>query len=96
MEYVNILVDDNDAVRLSVSILPAFLNVTDAQRATITGSTIPWLPPETFLPERFGFESDIPTPQGDIYSFACVWIEVSIHMFLHDLLGLMHETAIHG
>ena len=83
-------------MRLSVSILPAFLNITDAQRATITGSAIPWLPPETFHPELFGYESDRPTPQGDIYSFACVCTEVSIHIFSYDPLGLMHETVIHG
>ena len=80
MEQVNIFVDDNGAARLSVSILPAFSNVTDGQYATVTGGTDPWLPPEHFDPPRFGLEIDRPTPEGDIYAFACVCIEVSIRI----------------
>ena len=96
IKQVDILIDDNDSVRISDFGLSTFSDVTAGQYATVAGGATPWLPPETFDPERFGFENHRQTPEGDIYSFACVWIEVSIHMFLCDLLGLMNETAIHG
>ena len=57
--------------------LSAFSDIKSRQFATVRGGADAWLPPEILLPEDFGLTSDRQTHKSDIYSFACVCVEVS-------------------
>lgn len=41
------------------------------------GGNEQWLAPEVIYPEAFGLTSNRPMYASDIYSFGCLWIEVS-------------------
>lgn len=46
--------------------------------STHGGGAIRWTAPELIDPDEFDMENTRPTPASDIFSFACMLIEVSI------------------
>ena len=76
MYQVNILIKDNGAACLSDFGLSVFAEGKSKNYASLRGGADRWLAPELLDPERFGFHDDRPTYAGDIYSFACVCLEV--------------------
>ena len=72
----NILVDDSWTVHLSDFGLAVFAEGGSKGFGSVRGGNPHWLPPEAIDPESYGLDSARPTYPGDIYSFACVCIEV--------------------
>ena len=50
-----------------------------ARSAQIEGGTMTFMSPELLVPQEFGLERAIPTPQADIYAFGLVIFQVSGH-----------------
>ncbi|KAK7687327.1 hypothetical protein QCA50_009833 [Cerrena zonata] len=73
---VNILINEDNSACLADFGLSAFSDITSNQFATIQGGVESWLAPEILDPEAFDIASDRQTHAGDIYSFACVCIEL--------------------
>lgn len=73
---MNILINDSGAACLSDFGLAVFAEGRSKNYASLRGGAERWLAPELLHPERFGFHDDRPTYAGDIYSFACVCLEV--------------------
>ena len=44
--------------------------------AGFEGGTLTFMPPELLMPSLFGVKNPIPTPEGDIYAFGLVIIQV--------------------
>lgn len=79
----NILVNDNGEICLSDFGLSVFAECRKKKYASLCGGPESWLLPEYFEPRDFGYEDDCrPTPERDIYAFACVCIEVSFTRFM--------------
>lgn len=72
----NILVDQDENIRLADFGL-ARLAVTLGQTMTSGGPTnAQWAAPETLWPEAFETKSGKPAKESDVYSFACICIEL--------------------
>ena len=58
--------------------------------AQLDGGAMTFMPPEILVPQEFGKECAVPTPQADIYAFGLVIFQVSeqdcvYHLFLCTL-----------
>ncbi|KAK7687309.1 hypothetical protein QCA50_009814 [Cerrena zonata] len=73
---VNILTDDDNIAYISGLGRSTFFNVTNDQFAIATGGAIAWLSPELLYWRNFVIDIDFPTCSSDVYSFACVCIEL--------------------
>ncbi|KAJ3482581.1 hypothetical protein NLI96_g6880 [Meripilus lineatus] len=73
---VNILVDRSGKMKLADFGLAVIAEAGQSLSVTIRGGAFGWLAPELIDPESFGFVDARPTFASDIYSFACVCIEV--------------------
>lgn len=63
--------------------------VVDAtQSLTGTRGSFGWLAPELFDPELFGLSHAQPTFASDVYSFACVCVEVGIFVIFIPSIGV--------
>jgi serine/threonine protein kinase len=72
----NILVDDNWHVRLADFGLAVFASATVATGSSHRGGSARWMSPELLSPQSCGLEKSQRTFASDVYSFACVCIEV--------------------
>ena len=75
----NILVDNDGHARLT-DFGSSFIYEGTSNPCS-SGGAIRWQAPELIDPERFNSAFDIPTPQSDVFSFACVVIEVGEQIF---------------
>ncbi|KAJ3482587.1 hypothetical protein NLI96_g6879 [Meripilus lineatus] len=73
---VNILVDSNGKMKLADFGLAVIAEAGESLTATIRGGAFGWLAPELIDPESFGLPNTRPTFASDVYSFACVCIEL--------------------
>ncbi|THH27686.1 hypothetical protein EUX98_g6507 [Antrodiella citrinella] len=73
---VNILIDSEYKIRLADFGLAVFAGDSSNHYASVRGGASHWLAPEIIDPEAFGMSSSRPTFAADIYSFACVCIEL--------------------
>ncbi|KAH8097003.1 hypothetical protein BXZ70DRAFT_943874 [Cristinia sonorae] len=73
---VNILIDSDWKVRLADFGLAVFAGDGSNHYASVRGGASNWLAPELIDPEAFGQNSSRPTFASDIYSFACVCMEL--------------------
>jgi serine/threonine protein kinase len=86
----NILIDDLGLPLLADFGLTVFADVT-RQATTDHGGTVRYMAPELLFPQHFGMSSYKRTTQTDIYSFACVCIEVGL---LIASLSERHLTSV--
>ncbi|KAJ3485618.1 hypothetical protein NLI96_g4827 [Meripilus lineatus] len=73
---VNILVDSTGKMRLADFGLAVIAEAGQSLTVTTRGGAFGWLAPELIDPESFGLDSTRPTFASDVYSFACVCIEL--------------------
>jgi serine/threonine protein kinase len=73
----NILIDDNEDIRLADFGLTVFADATNGHTSCVGGSTR-WMAPELFVPKLFGLDCYRRTYASDIYAVACVAVEVRI------------------
>lgn len=76
LTQANILVDHNGRMKLTDFGLAAIAEAGQSLTLTTRGGAFGWMAPELIDPEFFGFENDRPTFESDVYSFACVCVEV--------------------
>ena len=75
----NVLIDDDGNARLTDFGMALVSEATSYGYASAHGSgAIRWTAPELIDPEEFEMEDSRPTPASDIFSFACMAVEVSI------------------
>ena len=85
----NVLVDDEGRARLTDFGMAIMADSTPRNYASIHGGgAVHWTAPELISPEDFNLSSRRPTTKSDIYSFACVCIEVSG--------PILRETIVRG
>jgi serine/threonine protein kinase len=72
----NILVDDKGHACLADFGLAVFSNATLANQSSQHGGSVRWMGPELLYPQSCGLENFQRTFANDVYSFACVCIEV--------------------
>ncbi|THH31212.1 hypothetical protein EUX98_g2968 [Antrodiella citrinella] len=73
----NILVDEDNNACLTDFGMSLITEATAYNYASIHGGgALRWQAPELIDPDEFGLESSRPTPQSDIFSFACTAIEL--------------------
>ena len=58
---------------------------TVARSAQSEGGTMTFMSPELLVPQKFGKERAVPTPESDIYAFGLVIFQVSGHGRAHRL-----------
>ena len=73
---MNILIADNGKARLGDFGLSVFAEGESTNYAALRDGAAQWMAPELIDPHRFGLQDEGPTYAGDIYSFACVCLEV--------------------
>ena len=74
----NVLIDDQDGVRLTDFGMALIAEATAYNYASVHGGgAVRWTAPEVINPGEFGLLTSRPTYASDVYSFACVCIEVS-------------------
>lgn len=71
----NVLIDENWQVKLSDFGL-SVLAEGGGSSTSLRGGAAGWLAPELMFPERYGVATTRPTYASDVYSLACVSIEV--------------------
>ena len=71
------MINDLLQVQLSDFGLSQFSDASTTSFGSNQGGAVRWLAPEVLNPNVSGYR---PTPQSDIYSFACVCLEVSALM----------------
>ncbi|KAF7368647.1 Kinase-like protein [Mycena venus] len=74
LRAANILIDDDDHVRLADFGLTRFSHAENA--STNRGGSTRWMAPELLHPASCGLDDFERTPASDIYSFACVMLEL--------------------
>ncbi|KAJ7873724.1 kinase-like domain-containing protein, partial [Mycena leptocephala] len=74
LRAANILIDDDHHVRLADFGLTRFSHTENA--STNRGGSTRWMAPELLHPESCGLDVFERTPASDIYSFACVMLEL--------------------
>ncbi|KAL4246906.1 EKC/KEOPS complex subunit BUD32 [Abortiporus biennis] len=72
----NILVDENDHIRLTDFGMAVYADATSKAYGSMRGGNQAWMAPEQLNHDRVGVPSSRPTPQSDMYSFGCVCIEL--------------------
>jgi serine/threonine protein kinase len=72
----NILVDNKGHACLADFGLAVFSNATLANQSSQHGGSVRWMGPELLYPQSCGLEYFQRTFANDVYSFACVCIEV--------------------
>lgn len=89
------MVNNRDEIYLSDFGLSVFIEGRRKRYASLHGGAHQWLPPEAFLTaEAKDFRS---TTYADVYSFACVCIEVKCLYFLFETLDVSdYLTVPHG
>ena len=91
------MIDSNWKARLADFGLSVFVGGGSQQYASVRGGAVQWLSPELLDPEEYGSISSRPTFAADIYSFACVCIEVSfdsVSMIRYDILTISKYSYI--
>ncbi|TCD61785.1 hypothetical protein EIP91_007939 [Steccherinum ochraceum] len=73
---VNVLLDSNWNAQLADFGLAVFADGVSHNYGSLRGGAARWLSPELLDPEQFGLESSRPTYASDVYSYACVCIEL--------------------
>lgn len=77
----NILIDEDDTVRLTDFGMALIAEATSYQYASVHGGgATRWQAPELIDPDEFGISSSRPTFASDVYSFSCICIEVRAPM----------------
>ena len=91
----NILVDNDGHIRLTDFGLALIYDATAYSYSSIHGGgAVRWKAPELIDPEECGADSARPTYKSDVYSYACVVIEVR-SSYPH-LLSVTHKSiALH-
>lgn len=72
----NILVSDDCHVQIADFGLAVYAECGSGAQGSLRGGNTRWLAPELIHPERFGMTSSRPTTASDVYSFACVGVEL--------------------
>ena len=70
------MIDHDMEVKLADFGLSVFADGASNSYASVRAGATRWLAPELIDPAEFGKQSSRPTFMSDIYSFACVVIEV--------------------
>ena len=92
----NILVDDDLHIKLADFGLSVFADGSSRSYASMRGGNPRWLAPELIDPDEFGLDSQRPTFCSDVYSFACVLIEVCMSTFMQKRQTTNHTSlAVH-
>jgi len=73
---VNVLIDGDWQACLADFGLVVFADAASNNYGSLRGGAVRWLSPELIDPEEYGFESSRPTYASDIYSLACVCVEL--------------------
>ena len=76
MNQTNIFIDDQWHVRLADFGLAGFADATLATHTSTHAGSIRWMAPELHNPELFDIDGTRRTKASDVYSFACVVLEV--------------------
>lgn len=76
---MNVLIDSEWNAHLADFGLAVFADGASNNYGSMSGGAVRWLSPELIDPEQFGLQSSRPTYASDVYSFACLCIEVSIY-----------------
>lgn len=85
----NILIDEDDTVRLTDFGMALIADATAYNYASIHGGgATRWQAPELIDPEEFGFTTSRPTYASDVYSFACICTEVGQIRPIHITISL--------
>lgn len=75
-QQTNVFIDDEWHVRLADFGLAGFADATFATHTSTHAGSIRWMAPELHEPELFHIDGLRRTKASDVYSFACVILEV--------------------
>ena len=91
----NVLIDDEGCARLTDFGMSNLCKgvAYDYESLRGVGDSIRWAAPELIDPEAFGFENYRPTPQSDVYSFACICMEVSSKLNVTCLYSMLKDLS---
>ena len=79
----NVLISDNGQAHLTDFGLSLISDASAYNYGSVHGGgAFRWQAPELIDPEAFKLTSSRPTPASDIFSFACIGVEVCVLLFL--------------
>ena len=58
------------------------------------GGAVRWTAPELFDPEEFESQNTRPTARSDMYAFACVCIEVRVHVDVFNVASFAYRNIV--